>query len=78
MAELLLLYTHLPYHNDSIIKTHAERYKENAGMKDARRTTHEDFFRKIFTSHFIARVRKGCLRVLHVRGCWGPNINFIF
>ena len=22
----------------------------------------EDFFRKIFTSHFIARVRKGCLR----------------
>ena len=25
--------------------------------------THEDFFRKIFTSHFIARVRKGCWRV---------------
>ena len=25
--------------------------------------THEDFFRKIFTSHFIARVRKGYWRV---------------
>ena len=24
--------------------------------------TQEDFFRKIFTSHFIARVRKGCSR----------------
>ena len=24
--------------------------------------TQEDFFRKIFTSHFIARVRKGCWR----------------
>ena len=45
-----LLYTHLPYHNDSIIKT------------DAWRKTQEDFFRKIFTSHFIARVRKGCWR----------------
>ena len=29
--------------------------------KDARRTQ-EDFFRKIFSSHFIARVRKGCSR----------------
>ena len=27
-----MLYTHLPYHNDSIIKTHAERHvKENVG-----------------------------------------------
>ena len=30
--------------------------------KDAGKKTQEDFFRKIFTSHFIARVRKGCLR----------------
>ena len=53
-----MLYGHLPYHNDSIIvKT------------DARRKTHEerkqeDFFTIIFTSHFIARVRKGCWRVV--------------
>ena len=45
-----MLYTHLTYHNDSIIIT------------DAWRKTPEDFFSNIFTSHFIARVRKGCLR----------------
>ena len=41
-----MLYYHLQYHNDTIIKTHKE-----------------DFFRKIFTSHFIVRVRKGLLKV---------------
>ena len=46
----------MQHHNDTIIKT------------DAGETTHamiktqEDFFIKIFTSHFIARVRKGCSR----------------
>ena len=35
----------------------------DASRKEAGRKTHEDFFRKIFTSHFIARVRKGCWRV---------------
>ncbi len=45
---IVLLYTHLQYHNDTIIKT------------DAMIKTQEDFFNKIFTSHFIARVRKGC------------------
>ena len=43
------IYTHLPYHNDSIIKTHAERKQE-------------DFFNNICTSQFIASVRKGCSR----------------
>ena len=62
-----MLYTHLPYHNDSIIKTHAERCKrktqeETTQDKDAWRKTQEDFFNNIFTSHFIARVRKGCWR----------------
>ena len=41
---------------------------KNAGRKGAGRITHEwrtheAFFRKIFTSHFIARVRKGCWSV---------------
>ena len=40
-----MLYSHMPYHNDTIIKTQ------------------EDFFRKIFTSHFIVRIRKGLLKV---------------
>ena len=44
-----MLYSHVLYHNDKIIKTHAM-------IK-----TQEDFFIKIFTFHFIARVRKGCV-----------------
>ena len=35
----------------------------DARIKDAGRKTHEDFFTIIFTSHFIARVRKGYWRV---------------
>ena len=35
--------------------------------------TSEDFFRKICTSHFIVRVRKGLLRVLMWEGSWRPN-----
>ena len=42
-SEKHVLYSHVPYHNDTIIKTQ------------------EDFFIKIFTSHFIARIRKGCV-----------------
>ena len=47
---------------------HTDAMITDARIKDARRKTqewrtHEDFFWKIFTSHFIARVRKGCWRV---------------
>ena len=49
-------YSHVPYHNDAIIKTHT-------GITDAMIKTQEDFFIKTFTSHFIARVRKGLLKV---------------
>ena len=73
-----LLYTHLQYHNDSIIvKTDAHR-KTHEERKQEGRKTQEDFFRKIFISHFIARVRKGCWSFLHVKGCCRPNINFTF
>ena len=57
-----MLYTHLPYHNDSIIvKTDACR-KIDAWRITQEWRTHDDFFNNIFTSHFIARVRKGCWR----------------
>ena len=36
--------------------------QKDARIKDAGRKTREDFFTIIFTSHFIARVRKGCWR----------------
>ena len=66
-----MLYTHLSYHNDSII------VKKDAWRKDARRKTQEDFFTKIFTSHFIARVRKGCSRFAYERMLETEH-NFIF
>ena len=53
----IMLYTHLPYHNDSII------VKTDAHRKTHEERKQEDFFTNIFTSHFIARFRKGCSRV---------------
>ena len=40
----------MQHHNDTIIKTHEGRKMQEASLQ------------KIFTSHFIARVRKGCSR----------------
>ena len=42
---------------------HTDAMITDAVINDARRKTQEDFFTNIFTSHFIARVRKGCSRV---------------
>ena len=41
---------------------HTDAMITNARVKDAGRKTQEDFFTNIFTSHFVARVRKGCSR----------------
>ena len=60
-----MLYTHLPYHNDSIIKT------------DARRKRQEDFFNNILPLNLLQGFER-VVQGLHVRGCWRPNINFIF
>ena len=49
---MIMLYSHVPYHNDTIIKTHA-------GITDAMIKTQEGFFIKIFTSHFICKGTKG-------------------
>ena len=53
-----MLYSHVPYHNDTIIK-------DTRNEKDA-----EDFFNKIFTSHFIA---KGSKRLFKVCVCEGAG-----
>ena len=52
-----LLYCHLLDHNDTINK------QTHAGITDAMIKMQEDFFNKIFTSHFISRVQKGLLKV---------------
>ena len=62
----LHIYMFMQHHNDTTTNTDAWRIMQD---KDAGRKTQEDFFKIIFTSHFIARVRKGysrfaCERVL--------------
>ena len=48
-----MLYTHLQHHNDTIIKTQWQRRTQEGRRRKTSLT--------IFTSHFIARVRKGCV-----------------
>ena len=62
-----MLYRHLQHHNDTIIK-----------KTQWQRQTQEDFFRKISTSHFIARVRKGLLKVCVWEGAWDRTEIVIF
>ena len=56
-----LLYSHVPYHNDTIIKQ-----------------TQEDFFRKIYTSHFICKGTKGLLKVCVWEGAGHRTETVIF
>ena len=73
-----VLYTHLPYHNDSIIET--DSWINDAGMKDAARRIkmQEGRHKKTSLGHiYLSLYCKGS-KGWHVRGCWRPNINFIF
>ena len=47
------------YRRNELIRRKHDNDKD-AGTNDARMKTQEDFFNKIFTSHIIAGVRKGC------------------
>ena len=53
------------------------RRKEDAGKKDAGRKTQEDFFNNILHLTLLQGFER-VVQGLHVRGCWRPNINFIF
>ena len=54
----IVIYTFIRHHNDTIPKTDAWRITyEGRRMKKRQ----EDIFRKIFTSHFICKVSKGCM-----------------
>ena len=58
-----MFYSHLHHHSASQRHNIKDRRMNKGRRKEkAGRKTQEDFFRKIFTSHFIARVRKGCSR----------------
>ena len=65
-----MLYTHLPYHNDSIIKTHAERRKrktqeETTQDKDAGRLLFKYIYLSLYCKGFESVVQGfACERVL--------------
>ena len=63
MLQTQMLNSHLHHHSAS--KRHNikdRRMNKRRMIKTQEWRTHEDFFNKIYTSHFIARVRKGCSR----------------
>ena len=53
------------------------RRKENAMTKMQEGWTQEDFFTNIHLSILLQGFER-VVQGLHVRGCWRPNINFIF
>ena len=66
------------HHNDTIIiKTDARRKIDAVTKTDAWRKTQEDFFNNILHLTLLQGFER-VVQGLHVRGCWRPNINFIF
>ena len=59
---IIVLYTHLQHHNDTIIKT------------DAMTKTQEDFFNNILPLTLLQGFER-VVQGLHVRGSWRSNIN---
>ena len=64
-VDLGVLYSHLQHHNDPIIK-------QTQGQR--RKKTSLQLYSPLTLLQGFERVVQG----LHVRGCWRPNINFIF
>ena len=68
-------YTYIYWiHTDAMI---TDARIKDAGRKTQEWRTHEDFFNNIYLSLYCKGL-KGLFKGLHVRGCWGPNVNFIF
>ena len=63
--EILVLYSHLQHHNDTIIK-------QTQGQR--RKKTSFQIYSPLTLLQGFERVVQG----LHVRECWRPNMNFIF
>ena len=64
-----MLYSHLHHHSASQRHNIKDRrMKENAGIL---------LFKYIYLSLYY-KGSKGLFKGLHVRGCWRPNVNFIF
>ena len=72
----IVIYTFIQHHNDTIIKTH-----EGRKTQEELRCRKEDAWRLLFKYIYLSlycKGLKGLFKGLHVRGCWRPNVNFIF
>ena len=68
-----MLYSHLHHHSASQRHNIKDRrMKENAGRNDAKY-----FFNNILPLTLLQGFER-VVQGLHVRGCWRPNLNFIF
>ena len=65
----IVIYTFMQQHNDTTIKT-----QEGKRRKKRRKKTSLQLYLPLILLQGFERVVQG----LHVRGCWRPNINFIF
>ena len=72
----IVIYTFIQHHNDTIIKTHEGR-KTKEELRCRKEDTRRLLWKNIHLSLYC-KGSKGLLKGLHVRGCWRPNINFIF
>ena len=72
---LSLLYSHVPYHNDSIIVKTDARRKIDAWRITQEWRTQEDFFTNILPLTLLQGLKR-VTQSLQVRGCWRLNINF--
>ena len=74
LVGFFVLYTHLPYHKRLNNKdARRKTQEEDTGRNDAGRTSLEKYSPLTLLQGFERVVQD-----LHVRGCWRPNINFIF
>ena len=70
----VMLYSHLQRHNDK--DTGRKTHDKDAGrMQEGRheKTSLENIYLSLYCKGL-----KGLFKGLHVRGCWRPNVNFIF
>ena len=72
--ELYLLYSHLYHHSASQRHNIQDRRRNEGRRNEGRRKTSLQIYLPLTLLQGFERVVQG----LHVRGCWRPNINFIF
>ena len=63
---------------DTYRRNDYRRSNKRRSDKDAGRKMQEDFFNNIFLPLTLLQGFERVVQGLHVRGCWRPNINFIF